>query len=328
MKRPSFQFYPADWQANSNLRRCTHEEKGIWMDVMCLLHDQEQYGVITWPLKEIALAIGCSLAKLKGLVTKGILKGIDSSAECEPLVYTPRSGRKDGEPVTLISGQAGPIWYSSRMVTDEHKRNTNGSSTRYKTGEDNPKKPPPDGSPCHRQGERQGDVQSERQGERQGVNKGERQGVEQGDGSTSSSSSSSKNKEEGITSRGISTVAVEVCNAVSALGIDGCDYENARLKALLAGGVTHQQIVEVATEFAGKGKPMSYVLATVSGRIKDQSAAKRQQKSSAERSWRDTPSGVEERGRQLGLSMRPGEQFSEFKARVIEADSIQGPVAA
>ena len=38
MKRPSFQFYPEDWLANANLRRCTHEEKGIWIDVMCLLH--------------------------------------------------------------------------------------------------------------------------------------------------------------------------------------------------------------------------------------------------------------------------------------------------
>ena len=52
MKRPSFQFYPGDWQANSNLRRCTHEEKGVWLDVMCLLHDQEEYGVARWPLKE------------------------------------------------------------------------------------------------------------------------------------------------------------------------------------------------------------------------------------------------------------------------------------
>jgi hypothetical protein len=39
-KRPSFQFYPADWSANPNLKRCTFAEKGIWLEVMCLLHDQ------------------------------------------------------------------------------------------------------------------------------------------------------------------------------------------------------------------------------------------------------------------------------------------------
>ena len=122
MKRPSFQFYPGDWQANSNLRRCTHEEKGIWIDVMCLLHDQEEYGISRWPLKELAQAVGCSVAKLKGLVTKGVFKGADVGNQCDPLIYIPRSGRKNGPEVTLIEKQDGPVWYSSRMVIDEYKR--------------------------------------------------------------------------------------------------------------------------------------------------------------------------------------------------------------
>ncbi|MDP1931933.1 MAG: hypothetical protein Q8L60_10795 [Gammaproteobacteria bacterium] len=129
MKRPSFQFYPADWQANSNLRRCSHEERGIWIDVLCLLHDQEEYGVIRWTLKEIAQAIGCTPSKLSGLVLKGVLKGADKGAHSEALVYVPRHSRKDGEPVTLIPSQQGPIWYSSRMVVDEYKRVVRGEST-------------------------------------------------------------------------------------------------------------------------------------------------------------------------------------------------------
>jgi hypothetical protein len=119
--RPSFQFYPGDWQSNSNLRRCTHAEKGVWVDVMCLMHDQPEYGILRWPLKEIAQAIGCKLVELKGLQIKGVLKGDDKSL-AEPFVYTPRSGRKDGEPVTLVPTQAGPVWYSSRMVRDEYVR--------------------------------------------------------------------------------------------------------------------------------------------------------------------------------------------------------------
>lgn len=122
MKRPSFQFYPFDWQGNSNLRRCSHEEKGIWIDVMCVLHDQDDYGICRWTLKEIAQAVGCQLPKLKGLVSKGILKGADNNETCDALVYTPRSGRKSGPEVTLIAQQKGPLWYSSRMVVDEYKR--------------------------------------------------------------------------------------------------------------------------------------------------------------------------------------------------------------
>lgn len=126
--RPSFQFYPGDWQSNSNLRRCTHAEKGVWVDVMCLLHDQPEYGVLRWPLKEIAQAIGCKPAELKALQVKGVLKGDDKHL-AEPFIYTPRSGRKDGVPVTLVPTQAGPIWYSSRMVRDEYVRTIRADSS-------------------------------------------------------------------------------------------------------------------------------------------------------------------------------------------------------
>lgn len=121
MKRPSFQFYPGDWQSSSNLRRCTHAEKGAWIDVMCLMHDQPEYGILRWSLKEIAQTIGCSVATLKALQSKGVLKG-DDKRLTEEFVYVPRSGRKDGDPVTLVHTQDGPVWYSSRMVKDEYVR--------------------------------------------------------------------------------------------------------------------------------------------------------------------------------------------------------------
>ncbi len=144
MKRPSFQFYPEDWLSNSNLRRCSHEEKGIWMDVLCLLHDQEEeYGVVRWPLKDIASAVGCSIPKIKSLVTKGVLKGSDEGKECPELTFTPRHGRKDGPTVTLIESQNGPLWYSSRMVTDEYKRRVR--SGEIESPKDEPKTAPKGG---------------------------------------------------------------------------------------------------------------------------------------------------------------------------------------
>ncbi|CAJ6954797.1 Uncharacterised protein [Burkholderia pseudomallei] len=151
MTRPSFQFYPGDWQANSNLRRCTHAEKGVWIDVMCLLHDSEEYGVLRWPLKEIAQAIGAPLATLRAIVHKGVLKGADNGQSCAACIYVPRSGRRDGDPVTLVAEQEGPIWYSSRMVKDEYVRAVRGESSRFQSEDDGapksaPKPPLGDGS--------------------------------------------------------------------------------------------------------------------------------------------------------------------------------------
>jgi len=181
MKRPSFQFYPADWKNNSKLRRCSEAARGAWIDVLCLLHDSDEYGVSRWPLDELARAAGVPLKLVKELVAKDVLKGGDS--EVAPFVHTPRHAGKDGEPVSLVSSQMGPCWYSSRLVRDEWLRMRRGAGTRF--GEDNqpPKKSPqatssvpscsssnqvkldtlpddlnqPTGTPTQRVGERQGD---------------------------------------------------------------------------------------------------------------------------------------------------------------------------
>lgn len=147
MKRPSFQFYPADWLGNANLKRCTREEKSIWIDLMCLFHDQEEYGLIRWPIAELAAAVGEPVRKLKSLVAKGVLKGADAGQKCEPFIYTPRSGRKEGSPVTLVPEQDGPIWYSSRMVRDEYIRGVRGGETRFEKSDGPSPKPPPNSSP-------------------------------------------------------------------------------------------------------------------------------------------------------------------------------------
>lgn len=173
MKRPSFQFYPADWRNNAKLRRCSWEARGVWIELLGLLHDSDNYGVLSWPLKEIAQALGAPLKAIKELVDKGVLYGIEKG-ECEPFVYTPRSGRKNGDPVELVPAQQGPVWFSPRMVRDEYVRTVRGESTRFSDG-DAPKNKPAKPSPKGGLGEGNGEAPSQRQG----------------DGSTSSSTSTS-----------------------------------------------------------------------------------------------------------------------------------------
>lgn len=189
MKRPSFQFYPGDWQANSNLRRCTRVEKSVWLDVLCLMHDQEEYGVLRWTLKEIAEAAHCKVSELRALREKGVLKGADKGETCTSQIYVPRSGRKDGPPVTLIEAQAGPIWYSSRMVEDEYKRKHSGGNTRFGSGSGSAagdEKTAKSDSPSQRHGEGKSDTQGDDEGAGQSVEPPARPG----DGASSSSSSS------------------------------------------------------------------------------------------------------------------------------------------
>jgi uncharacterized phage protein (TIGR02220 family) len=117
MKRPAFQFYPGDWQKNANLRRCSWGAKGAWMGTLCLMHDADEYGVLRWPWKEIAGAVGCPPALTRELIDKSVMKGVESG-HFPGHWYTP----KKGEPALLIEPCEGPIYFSSRMVDDEHVR--------------------------------------------------------------------------------------------------------------------------------------------------------------------------------------------------------------
>lgn len=140
MKRPSFQFYPADWRNNAKLRRCSEAARGAWVDVLCLLHDSDEYGVCRWPLDELARAAGVPLKLVKELVAKDVLKGADKNAQA--YIHTPRHAGKAGEPVSLVEASEAPCWYSSRFVRDEWMRQRRGQSTRFGTSDDAPKSPP------------------------------------------------------------------------------------------------------------------------------------------------------------------------------------------
>lgn len=143
MKRPSFQFYPADWRNNAKLRRCSEAARGAWMDVLCVLHDSDEYGVLRWPLADIARAAGVPLKMLRELAAKDVLKGADGTLAA--YVYTPRHAGRDGAPVVLVEDGPGPCWYCSRLVRDEWIRQRRGKSTQFSDEHQPPKyqpKPP------------------------------------------------------------------------------------------------------------------------------------------------------------------------------------------
>ena len=140
MKRPAFQFYPNDWRGNANLRRCSEAARGAWIDVLCLLHDSDEYGVLRWPLVDIAQAAGLPIKLLQELARKNVLKGADGYAA--PYTWAPTHAGKVGEEVTLVATDAGPCWYCSRFVRDEHLRQKRGANSRF--GDDNP---PPKATP-------------------------------------------------------------------------------------------------------------------------------------------------------------------------------------
>ena len=71
MKRPSFQFYPADWLRDTGLRTCSVGARGLWMDMLCYMHEGNPYGVLKVGNKVIlppnlAVMVGATLQEVEG----------------------------------------------------------------------------------------------------------------------------------------------------------------------------------------------------------------------------------------------------------------------
>jgi len=103
MKRPSFQFYPSDWLRDTALRSCSLGARGLWIDMICFMHEGNPYGHLKVGNKVIlpsnlASMVGATLPEVEGWLDELRQAGVYELAD------------------------AGEI-YSKRMVRDEHLRN-------------------------------------------------------------------------------------------------------------------------------------------------------------------------------------------------------------
>lgn len=97
-KKPSFQFYPGDWLKDPALRMCSPAARGVWMDLLCLLHECPQRGVfrikkgaemLPVSVKNISNSIaGCKPKMVQELINNGVVYTArkDDALYCKRLV--------------------------------------------------------------------------------------------------------------------------------------------------------------------------------------------------------------------------------------------------
>lgn len=313
-KRPSFQFYPGDWMSDLKLRRCSPAARGVWVDVLCAMHDSDDaYGILRWPLKEIARTVGAAMAHMRELVDKGVLRGSDTEV-AEPLVYIPRSGRKAGPPITLIPTQPGPLWYSKRLVKDDYIRTHRGEATRFGAS--------PNASPKGGNGEPGGDGSSSSSpSSPSGINTEDLERAERAQAQADAG---------GFTP----TPAGAVCKAMRQAGFATPNPGDPRLLALLQRGIPSATFAAVAAEAAQATPPKgwAWVLKVAEARHDEAAAigAKPQAAAPDPDAWTQSRSQVVNRANQLGLgpwdegaSYSGGESWAAYRRRVIDADTRQ-----
>jgi hypothetical protein len=61
--RPAFQSYPGDWRRDTALQTCSLAARGLWIEIVCLMHEGEPYdclrvGAKTIPVELLARMVG------------------------------------------------------------------------------------------------------------------------------------------------------------------------------------------------------------------------------------------------------------------------------
>jgi len=54
MKYPAFQLYPGDWLKDPALGKCSAATRGIWIDLICAMHENRRSGTISGTISELA----------------------------------------------------------------------------------------------------------------------------------------------------------------------------------------------------------------------------------------------------------------------------------
>ena len=102
-KRPAFQFYPGDWLRDTGLRSCSAAARGLWMDILCFMHEGSPYGYLKVNHKVI---LPPNLARMCGLT-------LEETEGC--LAELAEAG--------VFEIDAEGVIFSRRMIRDEELRN-------------------------------------------------------------------------------------------------------------------------------------------------------------------------------------------------------------
>ena len=63
-KQPAFLFYTGDWKKDPNLSKCSAATRGIWIDLLCAMHENGRTGIITGTVVELAQMCRCSESEM------------------------------------------------------------------------------------------------------------------------------------------------------------------------------------------------------------------------------------------------------------------------
>jgi hypothetical protein len=128
MKRdelPALQWYSGDWRKDPGVRVLTFEQRGIWFEMLMVMHESERRGALVLngkPMTEgqIAQVVGCDLKRFKVALAVIMDTGVASRDENGAIIN--RRMIKD-ERIRQLRKAAGSLGGNPALLGNEHKQN-------------------------------------------------------------------------------------------------------------------------------------------------------------------------------------------------------------
>ncbi len=101
MSPPWFKFYPSAWRSDPALRVCTAGARGLWIEMLCLMHEADPRGSLLINGKQVSEAQLASLCGLPVRDTKALIVELEDagvfSREANGTVYSRKMRRDDAK---------------------------------------------------------------------------------------------------------------------------------------------------------------------------------------------------------------------------------------
>ena len=126
MKRPAFQFYPADWRKDAALQSCSMAAQGLWINLLCVMHECEPYGhmaVNGRPMKpeQIGRLVGMAPKDCDRLLLELYEAGVSSVSE--GFIFSRRMVRD--ERLRNVRAEAGRLGGNPALLAAKYKQKVN-----------------------------------------------------------------------------------------------------------------------------------------------------------------------------------------------------------
>jgi len=151
-KMPAFQFYPGDWRKDVGVQSLDYFDRGVWHEMLCLMHESERRGVLVLngrAISDDALArlLGLDKQTLTTTLTTLLTSGVASretetgALMCRRMVRDEKlcevrreAGKKGGNPVLLNQNSTTGVKQTANQ-TPTPSSSSSASTTKPKNSE-------------------------------------------------------------------------------------------------------------------------------------------------------------------------------------------------